>query len=174
MQSLGASTGQTISRAIIRDLYDRERAASMIGLVTSVVVLMPMMAPLLGGILDTLFGWTSIFIFIALFSGAVFLWAALALPETRRFSTDPGGNGQLIPDLKALAQSPRLLRLCVVRRARLGAVLQLPRRRAARHRQMLGRTSAEYGLWFFLPSFGFMAGNFVVSRLSRRASASTR
>ena len=65
VQSLGASTGQTISRAIIRDLYDRERAASMIGLVTSVVVLMPMMAPLLGGILDTLFGWTSIFIFVA-------------------------------------------------------------------------------------------------------------
>ncbi len=72
VQSLGASTGQTISRAIIRDLYDRERAASMIGLVTSVVVLMPMMAPLLGGILDTLFGWASIFIFIALFSGTVF------------------------------------------------------------------------------------------------------
>ena len=33
---------------------------------------------------------------------------------------------------------------------------------------MLGRTSAEYGVWFFLPSIGFMAGNFAVSRLSRR------
>ena len=33
---------------------------------------------------------------------------------------------------------------------------------------MLGRTSAEYGLWFFLPSVGFMAGNFTVSRLARR------
>ena len=65
VQSLGASTGQTIGRAIIRDLYDREHAASMIGLVTSVVVLMPMVAPLIGGILDTLFGWESIFIFTA-------------------------------------------------------------------------------------------------------------
>src|SRR5262249_26302839 len=62
-QSLGASTGQTIGRAIIRDLYDREHAASMIGLVTSVVVLMPMVAPLIGGILDTLFGWEAIFVF---------------------------------------------------------------------------------------------------------------
>jgi DHA1 family bicyclomycin/chloramphenicol resistance-like MFS transporter len=33
---------------------------------------------------------------------------------------------------------------------------------------MLGRTSAEYGLWFFLPSIGFMAGNFAVSRLTGR------
>ena len=38
---------------------------------------------------------------------------------------------------------------------------------------MLGRTSAEYGLWFFLPSFGFMAGNFAVSRLSGRFSIDT-
>ncbi len=37
----------------------------MIGLVTSVVVLMPMVAPLIGGILDTLFGWESIFVFIS-------------------------------------------------------------------------------------------------------------
>ena len=33
---------------------------------------------------------------------------------------------------------------------------------------MLGRTSAEYGLWFFVPSIGFMAGNFAVSRLTTR------
>jgi len=33
---------------------------------------------------------------------------------------------------------------------------------------MLGRTSAEYGLWFFVPSIGFMAGNFAVSRLTAR------
>src|SRR3977135_3012321 len=65
VQSLGASTGQTIGRALIRDLYDREHAASMIGLVTSVVVLMPMAAPLIGGILDTLLGWESIFVFTA-------------------------------------------------------------------------------------------------------------
>ena len=31
LQALGASTGLVIGRAIIRDLYDRERAASMIG-----------------------------------------------------------------------------------------------------------------------------------------------
>jgi DHA1 family bicyclomycin/chloramphenicol resistance-like MFS transporter len=33
---------------------------------------------------------------------------------------------------------------------------------------LLGHSSAEYGLWFFLPSIGFMAGNFAVSRLSAR------
>jgi DHA1 family bicyclomycin/chloramphenicol resistance-like MFS transporter len=35
---------------------------------------------------------------------------------------------------------------------------------------LLGHTSAEYGLWFFIPSIGFMAGNFAVSRLTARFS----
>src|SRR4029453_9721762 len=73
-QSLGASTGQTIGRAIIRDLYDREHAASMIGLLTSVVVLMPMVAPLIGGTLDTFFGWGSIFVFAAPLAFTGFAW----------------------------------------------------------------------------------------------------
>ena len=49
LQSLGASTGLVVGRAIIRDLYDRDRAASMIGLVTTVMVVAPMVAPLIGG-----------------------------------------------------------------------------------------------------------------------------
>ena len=45
LQALGASTGIVVGRAIIRDLYERDRAASMIGLVTTVMVVAPMFAP---------------------------------------------------------------------------------------------------------------------------------
>jgi DHA1 family bicyclomycin/chloramphenicol resistance-like MFS transporter len=167
-QSLGASTGQTIGRAIIRDLYDREHAASMIGLVTSVVVLMPMVAPLIGGVLDTLFGWESIFVFAAALSFTVFAWAVIALPETRKFSTVPGERGHFRADLAALAASPRFsgYALC----AGLGSAPFFSFLGGAPHVvvTMLGHTSAEYGLWFFVPSIGFMAGNFAVSRLTAR------
>ena len=33
---------------------------------------------------------------------------------------------------------------------------------------LMGRSSAEYGLWFAVMSFGYMSGNFTVSRLSQR------
>jgi MFS transporter, DHA1 family, multidrug resistance protein len=167
-QSLGASTGQTIGRAIIRDLYDREHAASMIGLVTSVVVLMPMVAPLIGGILDTLFGWVSIFIFAAVLSFTVFAWAVLALPETRTLSAVPGQQGHFRADLGALAASRRFFGYALC--AGLGSAPFFSFLGGAPHVvvTMLGRTSAEYGLWFFVPSIGFMAGNFAVSRLTAR------
>ena len=167
-QSLGASSGQTIGRAIIRDLYDREHAASMIGLVTSVVVLMPMAAPLIGGILDTLFGWESIFVFSAGLSFAVFAWAVLTLPETRKFAAVSDKRGHFRADLAALTASPRFFGYALC--AGLGSAPFFSFLGGAPHVvvSMLGRTSAEYGLWFFVPSIGFMAGNFAVSRLAGR------
>jgi DHA1 family bicyclomycin/chloramphenicol resistance-like MFS transporter len=165
VQSLGASTGQTIGRAIIRDLYERDRAASIIGSVTSVVVLMPMLAPLLGGILDTLFGWEAIFIFSAALSGCVLAWAMLALPETRVVRAD---RNRFDADFRALATNPRFFGYALC--AGLGSGPFFSFLGGAPHVvvSMLGRSSAEYGLWFFIPSFGFMAGNFMVSRLARR------
>jgi DHA1 family bicyclomycin/chloramphenicol resistance-like MFS transporter len=170
MQSLGASTGQTIGRAIIRDLYERERAASMIGLVTSVVVLMPMVAPLIGGLLDTFFGWTSIFVFVAALSLTVFLWAALALPETQAPAVGHRERGRLLTDAGALFTNRRFLGYSLT--VGLGCAPFFTFLGAAPYVVvgMLGRTSAEYGLWFFMPSIGFMAGNFAVTRLTGRLS----
>jgi MFS transporter, DHA1 family, multidrug resistance protein len=172
-QSLGASTGQTIGRAIIRDLYDRQHAASMIGLVTSVVVLMPMVAPLIGGILDTLFGWEAIFAFTACVSFAVCAWAMLDLPETRNPSPAPNSERHFRADLAALATSRRFFGYALC--AGLGSAPFFSFLGAAPHVvvSMLGRTSAEYGLWFFVPSIGFMAGNFAISRLTTRFGIDT-
>jgi DHA1 family bicyclomycin/chloramphenicol resistance-like MFS transporter len=168
VQSLGASTGQTIGRAIIRDLYDRERAASMIGLITSVVVLMPMIAPLIGGILDTLFGWQSIFVAVAVISFSVFFWAVLALPETRRATIGAHGPSHFLAEVRALCASRRFFGYALC--AGLGSAPFFSFLGGAPYVVvgMLGRTSAEYGLWFFVPSIGFMAGNFAVSRLTGR------
>jgi DHA1 family bicyclomycin/chloramphenicol resistance-like MFS transporter len=168
VQSLGASAGQTIGRAIIRDLYERDRAASMIGLVTSVVVLMPMAAPLIGGILDTLFGWESIFVFSAALSGFVFAWAVIALPETRNVAGVPSERNHFSSDFRALTASPRFFGYALC--AGLGSGPFFSFLGGAPHVVvgMLGHTSAEFGLWFFIPAFGFMAGNFAVSRLAAR------
>jgi MFS transporter, DHA1 family, multidrug resistance protein len=167
-QSLGASTGQTIGRAIIRDLYDREHAASMIGLVTSVVVLMPMVAPLIGGVLDTLFGWEAIFAFTAIVSFTVFAWAVLDLPETRTAALASASPRHFRADLTALASSPRFFGYALC--AGLGSAPFFSFLGGAPHVvvTMLEHTSAEYGLWFFIPSIGFMSGNFAVSRLTAR------
>src|SRR6185437_8227811 len=164
-QAIGASTGIVIGRAIIRDLYERERAAAMIGLVTTAMVIAPMISPLIGGILDTAFGWEAIFLFISTFSAAVLLWAALVLPETRPASV-ANAPGMLVEHWRALIGSAKFhgYVLC----GALGSAPFFTFLGGGPHVvvTLMGRTSAEYGMWFAVTSLGYMSGNFTASRLS--------
>ena len=167
VQAAGASTGIVMGRAIIRDLYERERAASMLGLVTTAMVIAPMIAPLVGGVLDTAFGWEAIFLFIALFSSAVLLWALPMLPETR-----PQGAAQTLgkmgSEARALLASAKFYGYVLA--AALGSAPFFTFLGGGPHVvvTLMGRTSAEYGLWFAVTSLGYMSGNFTASRLSQR------
>jgi len=167
VQAAGASTGIVIGRAIIRDLYERERAAAMIGLVTTAMVIAPMISPLVGGILDTAFGWEAIFLFIAAFSGAVLVWALRVLPETRPTHM-AHALGLLVEQWRALLGSAKFhgYVLC----AALGSAPFFTFLGGGPHVvvTLMGRTSAEYGLWFAVTSLGYMSGNFTASRLSQR------
>jgi DHA1 family bicyclomycin/chloramphenicol resistance-like MFS transporter len=167
VQAIGASSGIVIGRAIIRDLYERDRAAAMIGLVTTAMVIAPMVSPLIGGILDTAFGWQAIFLFIALFSGAVLLWAVPVLPETRLASAAQA-PGMLRQEWRALLGHAKFhgYVLC----GALGSAPFFTFLGGGPHVvvTLMGRTSAEYGLWFAVTSLGYMSGNFTASRLSQR------
>lgn len=172
VQAAGASTGIVIGRAIIRDLYDRDRAAGMIGLVTTAMVIAPMLAPMVGGILDTAFGWEAIFLFIALAGAAVLAWAAMTLPETH---TPPAvtAPSMLTAEWRALLSNRKFH--AYVFAGSLGSATHFTFLGGGPHVviTLMGRSSAEYGLWFALASFGYMSGNFTVSRLAHRFGVDT-
>ena len=46
LQALGGATGMVVSRAIIRDLYSRDRVGAMISLVIAVMMIAQMLSPL--------------------------------------------------------------------------------------------------------------------------------
>ena len=139
LQALGASAGIVVSRAIIRDLFDRNRAASMIGLVATVMVVVPTFGPLIGGLLDTGFGWEAIFLFTAVTSargGDLGRHRAAGNARAQR----PAGRAAGLPCAisRDLARSAKFWRLCLRRRVRLGDVLCVSRRRPARHHHVDG------------------------------------
>lgn len=165
LQALGASAGLVVGRAIIRDLYHRDRAASMIASITMVVIAAPMIAPLLGGVLDTVFGWQSIFIFVSAACAAVVLWVALALPETR-VKQPEAAPIKLWFEIRALLRDRRFVGYALC--AGLGTAPFFAFLGGGPHVvvSLMGRTSAEYGLWFAINAVGYLAGNFVAARYS--------
>jgi DHA1 family bicyclomycin/chloramphenicol resistance-like MFS transporter len=83
-QALGGASGMVISRAIIRDLYPRERVGAMISLVIAVMMIAQMLSPLTGGLIETAFGWRAVFYLITAAALSIAVGIALVLPETRR------------------------------------------------------------------------------------------
>jgi MFS transporter, DHA1 family, multidrug resistance protein len=166
-QAVGAATGIVVGRAIIRDLFDRDRSASMIGLVATAMVVAPMVSPLVGGILETTLGWKAIFVFVAAVTIGVLTWAAFTLPETHG-RQPAAGDGGFFAEARRLARS-RLFHgyvLC----AAFGSGSFFAFLGGGPHVvvTMMGRSSAEYGIWFAISSIGYMSGNFTASRLSVR------
>lgn len=167
VQALGASTGLVVGRAIIRDLYDRDRAASMIGWVTMAMVVAPMVAPMIGGVLDTALGWQAIFAFIALASALALIGATMGLPETRAVRVS-GGIVRFIAEARLLVASAEFLghALC----AATSSAIFFAFLGGAPHVvvTLMGHSSAAYGIWFAMTSVGYMAGNFLTARWSSR------
>jgi DHA1 family bicyclomycin/chloramphenicol resistance-like MFS transporter len=168
LQAFGASTGIVIGRAIIRDLYDRERAASMIGWVTTVMVVAPMVSPLIGGLLDTAFGWETTFVFVGVCALIVLSWTWWTLPETRPARAGNGGLRALAGDCGALLRARDFNAYVVA--AALGSATFFAFLGGSPHVviEVMGQSSAAYGAWFILSSLGYMAGNLCAARFSPR------
>ena len=83
-QAVGAGCGMAIGRAIVRDLFDRNRTSSMISLVIAASTVSQMVSPLIGGLLEARFGWPSIFYFLTVVALLLMTIVAMTLPETRR------------------------------------------------------------------------------------------
>lgn len=167
-QAFGASAGMVVGRAMIRDLYDRDRAAAMIGLVTMTTVVMPMLAPLLGGVLDTAYGWRATFAFLGVFSTVVLIWAVFALKETRPAHPADGQGSRFLTEGRALLTSRTFFGYLLCGSLGCGAFFAFLGGGSYLVVGIMGRSSAEFGVWFAVMSLGYMLGNLATARLSTR------
>jgi MFS transporter, DHA1 family, multidrug resistance protein len=167
LQALGGATGMVVSRAIIRDLYSRDRIGAMISLVIAVMMIAQMLSPLTGGLLETAFGWRAIFYLITAASLVIAVAIALALPETRR--SRAAGSG-FRGDVGSLFKSRAFIgyMLCQVLASQIifvfaggGPYLVVTH---------MGRSSAEYGAWFATTAFAYLIGNVFCVRFAPRHS----
>src|SRR6516225_11722811 len=166
-QALGGATGMVVSRAIIRDLYERERVAAMISLVIAVMMIAQMLSPLTGGLIETAFGWRAILYLITALALSTTVAIALALPETRR---DRAAGGGFRGDVGSLIRNRAFVGyvLCQVLASQIiftfaggGPYIVVTQ---------MGRSSAEYGAWFATTGFAYLVGNLFCVRFAPRHS----
>jgi DHA1 family bicyclomycin/chloramphenicol resistance-like MFS transporter len=164
VQAMGAAAGMVLARVMVRDLYDRERAASVIAYLTMAMVVAPMLAPTIGAVLTDLIGWRSIFTSLTVVGIVMMGWCARRLIETRA----RGAGGRLLTGAGALLASPQFLAYTLQMAFSIAVFFAFIAGAPYFMIDVLGRPATEYGLYFILVSAGFMAGNLVAARRTGR------
>ncbi len=168
LQGAGAGCGVVLARAIARDVYGQERVAQVIAYLTAAYVLGPMIAPMIGGQLTTVFGWRALFVLASAVGVLVIVAVVFAVPETHPHKS-AGSRGVFVGYKSLLWRQrfvgfmlqPGLLSAAFYTQATAASFL------AAEH---LGVDAAKIGFWFFAFPAGFMTGSFISGRIGTSRS----
>ncbi len=168
IQSAGAAAGMVLARAIVRDLYNREQAASVLAYLTMAMVVAPMLAPTLGALLIDYFDWRAIFVVMAI-AGALLSWQIWSHLEETHIGQNMEnlwsglGQGGL-----SLLRRPLFLAYTLQSSFAISTFFAFIAGAPYFLIDSLGRSATEYGVLFMAISASFMAGNFTTARLGKR------
>ncbi|GAA0294469.1 multidrug effflux MFS transporter [Rhodovulum strictum] len=159
-------TGMVLSRAVVRDMVEDARAASMIGYVTMGMALVPMIGPVIGGVLDQAFGWQASFAML-LVAGVLVLvltWADLGETAPRRGAS----LGEQVRQYPVLFRSRRFWGYALAAGFASGAFFAYLGGAPFVGSEVFGLNPAALGLYFGIVALGYVGGNFLAGRYSVR------
>ena len=162
-----AAAGMVLSRAIVRDTVNHiDEAASKIGYVTMGMALVPMIGPVIGGVADEAFGWKSTFILTFGFGLLAMSLVAYDLKETNLHRS--ASLRAQIAAYPELLTSRRFWGYTLTAAFGSGSFFAFLGGGPFVATEMLGLSPSQYALYFAILSFGYMIGNFISGRFSRR------
>lgn len=82
VQGIGGAAGIVVSRAVIRDLYARDKGTSVMAYVTMAIMFAPVLAPSFAGFAVEHYGWRSVFDIAAILGIVVLAWVVRRFPES--------------------------------------------------------------------------------------------
>lgn len=82
IQGIGGGAGPAIGRAMVLDIFGRERTARVMAYMTIATPLAPAIAPIIGGILQDFFDWRSVFLVLIGIGAFLLVSYRALLPET--------------------------------------------------------------------------------------------
>lgn len=158
------AVAMVLSRAAVRDMFDQNRAASMIGYVTMGMAVVPMVGPAIGGVLDEAYGWQANFwlLFGLGVLTIVLIW--MDFGETAHKS-----GKTLVAQFREypeLLKSPRFWGYALASGFSSGAFFAYLGGAPYVGTEIYGMSPSELGLFFGAPALGYFAGNYLTGRFA--------
>lgn len=165
-QALGGSGGIVLTRAIVRDIYSGAHAGRELSVIGSVMALAPVLAPILGGLIQTAFGWRVTFLALvgAGFAGAAVVW--VLLPETlNNRAAEPVSLPSMLRSYRIVGRNLAYLAYLSITSASYAGLFAWISGSAFVLQDLYGLAPFDFGVAFALGSVGYMIGSAIAARL---------
>jgi DHA1 family bicyclomycin/chloramphenicol resistance-like MFS transporter len=165
-QALGGSGGIVLTRAIVRDIYSGAHAGRELSVIGSVMALAPVLAPIVGGLIQTAFGWRVTFLALvgAGCAGAAVVWALL--PETlNRRAAEPVSLLSMLRSYRIVGRNPAYLAYLAITSASYAGLFAWISGSAFVLQDLYGLAPLDFGVAFALGSVGYMTGSAIAARM---------
>jgi MFS transporter, DHA1 family, multidrug resistance protein len=167
LQGISGSGAIVLARAIVRDVYSGVQAARELSLMGSISATAPIVAPMIGGVLQAVFGWRANFFCMSAGGLIALLVAGRLLPETLR----PGNRAQslsvfsMMRGYGAVARHRGFLIYLGIITTTYAGLFAWVSGASVVLQGIYGLSSVTFGFTFALGAAGYMLGAMLATRL---------
>src|SRR5215470_13066565 len=165
LQALGSSGAIVLARAIVRDLYSGARAGRELSLMGAIMALAPVGAPMIGGVLQSAFGWRSHFVLQIAFGliAAFFVWRKL--PETLKLRAEgPFSARAMFDSYRVILRNRAVLAYIGMLAISFAGVFAWISGSSLVLQDIYHLSALSFGLAFAAASGGYLTGNAIAVR----------
>jgi MFS transporter, DHA1 family, multidrug resistance protein len=168
LQAVGGAGAMVLARAIVRDMFDGTRLARELSRMAAIMAIAPLIAPVIGGVLQTAFGWRSNFVALVCFSAVAWTMVWFLLPETLRQRTPEFSLSSTVRSFgDFLANRSFVVHLGIVACC-LGGLFAWISTATFVLQSLYGLTALAFGLSFTFASAGYLVGASIAARFVTR------
>ena len=172
LQGFSGAAGVVVARAIAADLSRGADTVRALSLIATVVGLGPLLAPPIGGLVATVWGWRGVLGVLAAVSVAMLLVAALVIPESLpRSQRHAGGLGSTFRTLGGLVRDGGLTAYVLAFALAFATMMSYIAASPFVGQSILGMSPLVYSLGFAAGAAALLLANLANARLAPRFGA---
>jgi len=166
IQGFFASVCSFLPRTMVRDVYAREKSASVIGYMTVAMMVAPMFGPAMGGFITDNFSWRWMYAGLSFIGVVLFVVCWFFLHETRSMETAAAKKIPLLTASKDLMKIRTFVATSIMLSGSVGIYYAFLAGSPFVMMESRGFTASQFGAWFAMVPVGYLSGNFIAGRYS--------
>jgi len=167
LQGFGGAVCTFLPRTIVRDLYHKDRAASMIGYMTMAMMTAPLFGPAFGGWVTDTFDWRYLYGILGMVGAAVAFFSWRSLVETAK-ATNTVQKVSFFNAAKTLLVIPEFRAYAFLTAGAVGVYYAFLGSAPYLIMEEGGVSASMFGRFFIVVAVGYLLGNTVAALLSER------